>query len=112
MSELTAPAPHADHPPAHPRLLHHFDAPEPRRALLRELSRVARRAIVASFWDAGTARARRIARRGASSGRCAVSQNDLAAEIRAAGLEAARFYRLCGLWSPLAAVVITTPGTP
>ena len=66
-----------------------------------------RRAIVLSFSDAGTARARRLAKRGGSrGGRVAIGRDELAAEIGACGMRPDRFYRLFGPLSVVAAVVI------
>jgi len=90
------------------RLIHHFAEPEDRRRLLLELRRVTSRAFVLSFWDAGTARARRIRRRAnARSGRSAIARGTLVRELESCGLVAERFYRLFGPFSPLAAVLVS-----
>lgn len=89
------------------RLLHHFATAEERLRLLRELARVTRRAVVVSFWDAGTSRARRIARQARpGSGRFAVDAGTLASEAAACRLAARAFGRLFGPFSPLGAVVL------
>lgn len=67
------------------RLLHHLSAEERERAL-SELARVARRAVVVSFADAETGRARRRKKRGGSS--CVfLAKAELAAEATRHGLE-------------------------
>jgi ubiquinone/menaquinone biosynthesis C-methylase UbiE len=89
------------------RLLQHFADPAERARLLCELARVTRRAIVLSFSDAGTGRARRLARRPrAKPGRVAIGRDELAAEIAACGLAPERFYRLFGPLSVVGAVLI------
>lgn len=88
------------------RLLQHFESAADRARILRELGRVTRRAIVLSFSDAGTARARRLAkRRRVKPGRVAIGREELAAELEACGLQPERFYRLFGPLSVVGAVV-------
>jgi SAM-dependent methyltransferase len=88
------------------RLLHHFREGSTRLRILGELARVTRGAVVLSFWDAGTARARRIGRRPRGSGRVAITRERLAEEAEAAGLAAGRFFRLSGAFSALGAAVL------
>jgi SAM-dependent methyltransferase len=89
------------------RLIQHFPDPADRRRLLVELARVTRRAIVLSFSDAGTARARRLEKRARRrGGRVAIGREELAAEVGACGMRPDRFYRLFGPLSVVAAVVI------
>jgi ubiquinone/menaquinone biosynthesis C-methylase UbiE len=88
------------------RLLQHFESAVDRARILRELGRVTRRAIVLSFSDAETGRARRLARRSRTKpGRVAITRRDLSAELESCGLRAERFYRLFGPLSVVAAVV-------
>jgi ubiquinone/menaquinone biosynthesis C-methylase UbiE len=91
------------------RLLHHLRTPEARGAVLRELARVARRGVVASFADASTAKARRQKRRGRDGRRTALSPEEFIAEARAAGLEPAGKIRR--LWGP-ASLVAVAPFVP
>jgi SAM-dependent methyltransferase len=66
------------------RLMHHLSSEE-RGLALRELARVARRAVVLSFANGATGRARRRQARGGSS--CVfLSEADLAADAAASGL--------------------------
>jgi ubiquinone/menaquinone biosynthesis C-methylase UbiE len=89
------------------RLLQHFADGADRRKLILELARVARRAVVLSFWDAGTFRGRRIMRRPRKPyARVALHRSELVQEIESCGLKAESFYRLFGLFSPVAAVRI------
>jgi ubiquinone/menaquinone biosynthesis C-methylase UbiE len=89
------------------RLIQHFETSEDRVRILRELGRVTRRAIVLSFSDAGTARARRIARSGrARRGRIAITREQLGIDVAASGLAPKRFYRLFGPLSVVGAVLI------
>jgi SAM-dependent methyltransferase len=83
------------------RLLHHFAEPEGRARVLRELARVARRAVVLSFSDAGTRRARR------STRRAALTAGRLRAEAAACGLRLEPpVRRVCGWFSVVAVAVL------
>jgi ubiquinone/menaquinone biosynthesis C-methylase UbiE len=89
------------------RLLQHFESAADRARILRELARVTRKAMVLSFSDAETGRARRLARRSRTKpGRVAITRGDLAAELESCGLRAERFYRLFGPLSVVGAVLV------
>lgn len=88
------------------RLLQHFEKVEDRARILRELGRVTRRAIVLSFSDAETGRARRLASRKREAGRrVAITRAELSTELESCGLLPERFYRLFGPLSVVGAVV-------
>jgi ubiquinone/menaquinone biosynthesis C-methylase UbiE len=80
------------------RLVHHIPA-ESRAAVLAELARVTARALVLSFADAGTRRARRTTRR------VCVGAAALAQEARAAGLFLEESVRIGG-WFSVQAVAL------
>jgi SAM-dependent methyltransferase len=88
------------------RLLHHLAAPEERRRVLAELARVARDAVVVSFADAGTLRARAARRRGRPSRRAPIAVETLAQDARAAGLDLAAHERLSSAFSALAGALL------
>lgn len=73
------------------RLLHHLPEPSARQAVLRELVRVSRDLVVASYWDAASYQAWRrrtrgpLRRRRGPETRHAVPWTELAAELEAAG---------------------------
>ncbi len=88
------------------RFLHHLTERGRRVAVLKEMRRVARRAVVVSFADGGTLRARwqRLRRR---NRRCAKrTAADLAAEAAEAGLRVEYTMRLSSAFSLLAAAVL------
>jgi SAM-dependent methyltransferase len=88
------------------RLLHHLHDRAARARVLGELARVARTAVVASFADAGTWKARSERRRGRER-RCAfLTADDLAAEARAAGLRLATVARLSSAFSVQAGALL------
>ena len=80
------------------RLLQHVAGAKARRAVLRELARVSRGAVVVSFFDAlSLLHARRLVRRAFGkprSGRSAVGRAAFRRDLRAAGLEPVRFLAL------------------
>lgn len=73
------------------RLLHHFKSPELRIRTLQELARVARVAVVATFFDSTSFYAwkseRKARRRGRESRRYAISRPQCEQEARSAGLK-------------------------
>jgi SAM-dependent methyltransferase len=71
------------------RLLHHLADPEELRAAVRELVRVSRGLVLASFWDAGSLAGWRRPRPGA--GRRAQPKAELRAAFAAAGAEVTGF---------------------
>jgi SAM-dependent methyltransferase len=75
------------------RLLHHLETRAERAALLRELTRVTRRFVVASFWDAGSWHAwrRRSGRRRGHDARVAVPRTEVEALLEQAGARALAF---------------------
>lgn len=93
------------------RLLHHVTGREARVGLLASLGRVARRAVIVSFADAGTWRARSQRRRRRAR-RCAtLSAGELAAEAAEAGLALAGTRRLSS-WFSLLSVAVLRPASP
>jgi hypothetical protein len=74
------------------RLLHHFPQRTDRVRLLREMGRVASRAIIVTLWIDGNWKGNRLLRRDAEAGigpsrdRFAVRRRDIEAEIHEAGL--------------------------
>ena len=68
------------------RLLHHLADPAARAAVLREAARVARRAVVASFSDATTLKARLQRLGGVKRRRTVLHPADFAAEAQRQGL--------------------------
>jgi ubiquinone/menaquinone biosynthesis C-methylase UbiE len=88
------------------RLLHHLTERAARVRVLSELRRVSRRAVLVSFADAGSLKARLQALRRRDR-RCAkVSRDDLAAEAAEAGLSLVSGRRLSGPFSLLAAALL------
>lgn len=75
------------------RLLHHLETREERATLVAELARVARRYVIASFWDAGSWHAwrRRTGRRGGHDHRRAVPRAELRALLEEAGARPVAF---------------------
>ncbi|MBI4570229.1 MAG: class I SAM-dependent methyltransferase [Planctomycetes bacterium] len=91
------------------RLLHHLPDPAVRVRLLAELGRVARRALIVSFADAGAWKARRRDRRAAGGQprrRVAIPAERFAEEARAAGLALARTRRLSRFFSDVACALL------
>jgi ubiquinone/menaquinone biosynthesis C-methylase UbiE len=88
------------------RLLHHLTEADDRRRVLRELARVARRAVVVSFADAGTWKARGERLRGRRRRQALRSVEELAAEAAEAGLRLERTWRLSSAFSLLAAALL------
>lgn len=91
------------------RLLHHFADEATRIAFLRELRRVAGRAVVLSFWITGNRRARREEakrRAGHARRRFAVSRETLIDEARTAGFRVESVHEKLRGWSPLAAAIL------
>jgi ubiquinone/menaquinone biosynthesis C-methylase UbiE len=84
------------------RLVHHVDAAG-RATVLAELARVTTRAVVLSFADAGTRRARRPTRR------TCVDAGTLAAEARAAGLRLEESRRVAS-WFSVQAIALFRVG--
>lgn len=78
------------------RLLHHLHDPDEIRAAISELTRVAHRLVVASFWDSASLHALRhrvgLRRNEGPSGRRAVSKRLLRALFRESGAEVVGFY--------------------
>lgn len=79
------------------RLLHHFAAPQDRQKALRELARLSRGVVVASFFctaslDGLRTRWKR-ARRGTASGRSAIPYRRLLEDVESAGLRVERVLR-------------------
>lgn len=72
------------------RLLHHFEEADARIAILRELARVARWGVVVSFFDSTCYRSwrrrRKTARKGAPTGRHAITRAQCEHEAQQAGL--------------------------
>jgi hypothetical protein len=88
------------------RLLHHMEADEERAGVLRELARVARRRVIASFSDGTTWKAKSQGRRGVERRRHLLAPERLFAEAAAHGLHPiGRPIRLCGFTSLLAVAV-------
>jgi len=88
------------------RLLHHVHEPEARRAILRELARVARHAVVVSYWDARARPRRRPSRRSV------LAPGELAADAGAAGLRVAGPVRFVAhRFSALAVARLTPAGS-
>ncbi|MGQ0614726.1 MAG: class I SAM-dependent methyltransferase [Planctomycetaceae bacterium] len=88
------------------RLIHHFRDEASRLAVLRELARVTRGAVVVSFQDAGTLKARWFRGRGRSRSRHLLAQAALTREARECGLEqVGAALRLNGLFSTVAVAV-------
>ena len=88
------------------RLLHHLTDRAARLRVLSELARVSRRAVVLSFADAGTVKARLQALRGRNR-RCAkLSREALSAEAAEAGLALEATTRLSSCFSLVAAAVL------
>lgn len=82
------------------RLLHHIPGRTARVAILRELARVARRAVVFSFSDATTLKGRWQRLRGRHHKRIALTPREVVEEAAEAGLApAGSFRRLWGLTS-------------
>jgi ubiquinone/menaquinone biosynthesis C-methylase UbiE len=93
------------------RLLHHLADPAARTAILRELARVARRAVVCSFSDATTLKGRVQSWRGQTGRRIAFAPATLRAEAQAAGLlPLGPVRRLNGLSSLVAVTSFRAPG--
>lgn len=69
------------------RLLHHFEHPEQRLTVLRELARVSHRWIVLSYFDAANFQAWRNRLRGKFRGRFPISRSTFDEEIAAVGLQ-------------------------
>jgi len=85
------------------RLIHHVPAREERAVILAELARVSRRAVVLSFADAGTRRARR--RKGRT--KCVTfTARELASEAAEQGLHLVSPVRRLGGWVSFLAVAI------
>ncbi len=89
------------------RLLQHLRNAADRAALFREMARVARHAVILSFSDSGTwrARFRRLCGRGSDSARSRVviSRQALSEEARQGGLVPVAFFRLSSAFSVVAA---------
>jgi ubiquinone/menaquinone biosynthesis C-methylase UbiE len=79
------------------RLVHHFEADERRRAL-RELARVASRAVVTYFGSSGR-KARRRAAKAKRRTRRAVSPSEFQSDCEAAGWRVAMDRAVIPLWS-------------
>ncbi|MHC4342248.1 MAG: class I SAM-dependent methyltransferase, partial [Planctomycetota bacterium] len=79
------------------RLVHHFEADERRRAL-RELARVANRAVVTYFGTSGP-KARRRAAKSKRRTRRAVDSSEFRSDCEAAGWRVARDRAVIPLWS-------------
>lgn len=95
------------------RLLQHLDAPD-RRAVLAELRRTVRGAVVVSFFDAGTLEALRakLRRRGAAvRSRRAIAVADFEADLAATGWRLARLERKLGRLTEHVFALLE-PGTP
>jgi ubiquinone/menaquinone biosynthesis C-methylase UbiE len=93
------------------RLLHHFPEADARRAILGELSRVARRAVAFSYYRSGTLEGlRRRIRRKRPGGRFGLSGAAILADVRAAGLEPARSASLLPLIREQTFVLATVQG--
>lgn len=84
------------------RLVHHLVEKQDRARLLRELSRVARRAVVLTFADSTTWKARWLSLRGRTRRCVRASPEELRIEAEGAGLELQGTRRLAGLFSLLA----------
>jgi SAM-dependent methyltransferase len=88
------------------RLLHHLHDRAARARVLSELARVARTAVVASFADAATWKARSERRRGRAR-RCAfLTADDVASEARDVGLRLAAVLRLSSPFSVQAGALL------
>jgi SAM-dependent methyltransferase len=78
------------------RLLHHLHDPDEIRSVVGELTRVAHRLVIASFWDSASLHALRrrvgLRRSEGASGRRAVSKRLLRALFRESGAEVIGFY--------------------
>jgi ubiquinone/menaquinone biosynthesis C-methylase UbiE len=93
------------------RLLHHVPTVEARGAILGELARVSRRAVVLSFSDATTAKARWQRARGQERRRIALTPEAIRAEAAAYGLEpVGPVHRLCGMTSLVAVAAFRVVG--
>lgn len=92
------------------RLLHHLTDPSDRGRVLAELARVARRAVVVTFADAGTWKARSQRRRGRDRRCVKVTSEALAAEAAAAGLRLEGTWRLASAFSLLAVALLRPSG--
>jgi len=91
------------------RLIHHVVSRKERAPILAELARVSRRAVVLSFADAGTRRARR--KRGRT--KCAtLSAAELAAEAAEQGLRLTSPVRRLGGWVSFLAVAVLLAERP
>ena len=88
------------------RLLHHLTDRAARLRVLAELARVARRAVVVSFADAGTVKARLQALRGRNRRCVKLTRAALSAEAREAGLSLEATMRLSSCFSLVAAAVL------
>jgi len=87
------------------RLVHHLPAAE-RAAVLSELARVARHAVVLSFADAATPRARARARRGRGSSAVALTAAELRAEAGRCGLVLEEPVLRIGGWVSVQAIAV------
>jgi SAM-dependent methyltransferase len=96
------------------RLLHHYAGAAERRAILAELGRVARRAVVFSLWTTGNWRAfrerRKVERGTRARKRFCIAPDLLAADARAAGLEIESLHHKVRWYSPLALIVARPAG--
>ncbi|MEW6744806.1 MAG: class I SAM-dependent methyltransferase [Planctomycetota bacterium] len=85
------------------RLLHHFPDAVERRRLIAELARVARRFLVLTFLDAGSAKQRlhllKRRLRKLSVQRALVSREEITADVAAHGFETVGFFRLSSWFS-------------
>jgi len=88
------------------RLLHHLVDRQDRVKVLTELRRVSRRAVVISFADAGTWKARLQRLKGRNRRCVKLTREELAAEAREAGLVLGPSWRLSSVFSLLAAAVL------
>jgi len=86
------------------RLIHHVPEPEIRAVILGELARVARRAVILSFGDASTRKARRRLAKG--SGAAMLRPEELAREAGNVGLELEPPVLRIGGWVSFQAVAL------
>jgi hypothetical protein len=93
------------------RLLHHIRGENERNAILVEIGRVVRGAIVLSFSDAATIKARFRRRRKSKGSQSLITAEQLAAEAERAGLSLMRVYRKGGFFSLVTGATLVSRGS-